>query len=57
MMQFDHLGDKVYDVSRLVSTGATLLKIQQEVDKCELVCANCHAKRTFARRLDKAEVV
>lgn len=48
--QFDHL-----DPSTKVSEVATLIRISwekalAEVAKCDLVCANCHAVRTFARR-------
>lgn len=48
VMQFDHLGleEKAFDISRLPSKKA----IDTEVKKCELVCANCHAVRTFQRR-------
>jgi hypothetical protein len=46
-LQFDHVRDKKHDkVSRLVNTGQTIDKIKAEIDKCEVVCANCHARRT-----------
>lgn len=49
VMQFDHIGDdKLYTVSTLVSLG-NLKKIQDEIAKCQLVCANCHAVRTHMR--------
>lgn len=48
-MQYDHIGtDKVTEVSKLVKNG-TIDKIQAEIDKCELVCANCHALRSWQR--------
>ena len=49
-MQFDHLNtlDKVKEVSSLTSTG-TLESVKKEISKCELVCANCHAERTYRR--------
>ena len=48
VMHFDHLGDKVSNVSKMVMnrTWASVLK---EIEKCDLVCANCHAYRTFNR--------
>lgn len=52
VMQFDHLRDKSDNVGRLVGIGASDKKILDEVAKCELVCANCHAERTYRRRLD-----
>lgn len=50
-MQFDHPvgSEKVGNVSDLVKKTATR-KLWAEIEKCELVCANCHADRTHARR-------
>lgn len=46
VLHFDHVsGTKEYNVARLV--GSSLLKIQHEIDKCEIRCANCHMKKTF----------
>lgn len=49
-MQFDHLPQykKSFTISnnRLVSPDA----LRAEIDKCEVVCANCHAGRTWHRR-------
>ena len=55
VMQFDHLGDKKYNVAWMVSRGYTIASIAEEIAKCDLVCANCHAERTHQRRLDKGE--
>lgn len=51
-MGFDHLPGtlKISDVSTLVVTGRTRMAIA-EIAKCDLVCANCHAIRTYIRRL------
>jgi len=50
VMQFDHIaGDKITDVSRLVASGSEK-KLLEEIAKCELVCANCHAERTYLRQ-------
>ena len=48
VLEFDHLGDKVADVSRLVQ-GASLDRVRAEIAKCDVVCANCHKIRTRAR--------
>ncbi len=49
-MDFDHCkGDKKANVSRLVNEGRPLEVIKAEIDKCELVCANCHRIRTRDR--------
>ena len=48
-LHFDHVrGTKIFPVSTLL-VGATWAKVMEEVDKCELVCANCHGIRTFTR--------
>ena len=47
-MHWDHLPeyDKVDKVSSLFSKS----RILEEIKKCELVCANCHALRTKQRK-------
>lgn len=46
VLEFDHLRDKVADVSVLAREGYSLDKVRREIDKCEVVCANCHRRRT-----------
>lgn len=46
VLEFDHLSDKKYNVARLVATSSTWTKIETEIRKCEVVCANCHRRRT-----------
>lgn len=48
-MQFDHLRDKIMDVSRMVTEGYSFENILLEISKCQLVCGNCHAIRTKHR--------
>lgn len=54
-MTFDHLPghEKLDDIADLVRFGCTRLA-REEVLKCEVVCANCHAVRTYMRREAKA---
>ena len=50
VMHFDHLGDdKEMEINEAVNRGWSRARIQLEIDKCELVCANCHAIRTYQR--------
>lgn len=49
VLEFDHLRDKCFDI------GAALpyrnwQSILDEIEKCEVVCANCHRRRTARRR-------
>lgn len=49
VMQFDHTdSNKVCNVSKLVSYS--IKRIKEEAEKCDVVCANCHAERTHKRR-------
>lgn len=52
-MQFDHRPGtvKVASVSDMVMRGFAKKKIEQEIEKCDLVCASCHADRTYQRRV------
>ena len=52
VLQHDHLpgAEKLFNVSTAVTQGISIKKIKLEIEKCELVCANCHAKRTYDRR-------
>jgi hypothetical protein len=51
VMQWDHLSDKKYNVSKAVQDGLSIETIEKEIAKCELVCANCHCIRTHNRRI------
>ena len=48
VLEFDHLRDKTANVSYLISTGE-IPRIKEEIAKCEVVCANCHRRRTSER--------
>jgi hypothetical protein len=50
VLEFDHIGgDKTMDVSRLVQNASSWKTIEREIAKCEVVCANCHKRRTIRR--------
>ena len=44
---FDHLGDKLLNISRMVTYSD--VKFEAEIAKCQMVCANCHRLRTSTR--------
>lgn len=53
VLEFNHLdpNDKFKDVCKMVSSQHySLEKIQTEISKCEVLCANCHRKKTMAQR-------
>ncbi len=45
-LEFDHQRNKVLDVSTLSREGYSLDRVKQEIAKCDVVCANCHRRRT-----------
>lgn len=51
VLEFDHLPkyEKSYAISTLIGRAVAWEIIQAEIDKCEVVCANCHRKRTAER--------
>jgi len=51
VMEYDHLQDKVRNVSQMVTSKRSGPKqVMAEIAKCDLVCANCHRVRTARRR-------
>lgn len=50
VLDFDHVrGEKSFDIGHALGAKgwSTLLK---EIEKCDVVCANCHRRRTALRR-------
>ena len=48
-MQFDHVRDKKFGIAKRAGWMARKDELLEEIAKCELVCANCHAIRTRRR--------
>jgi hypothetical protein len=51
VMDFDHRPEenKLFEISRAARL-VTLEQIRLEIEKCDLVCANCHRFRTWYRK-------
>ncbi len=50
VMDFDHVrGEKSLNLSELRTNRSAWSKLLEEIEKCELVCANCHRIRTKLR--------
>lgn len=49
VMQFDHLRDKKFIISQATSLSCSFERLEEEIKKCDIVCANCHTIRTFNR--------
>ena len=48
VLEFDHLRDKAFDIGQALPYRSWA-SILAETDKCEVVCANCHRRRTAKR--------
>jgi len=49
VLEFDHLGDKLFTIGQdFLDRNWT--SILDEIAKCEVVCSNCHRRRTARRR-------
>ena len=49
VLEFDHLHEKRADLTRLVTEGFSAEVLTSEIRACEVVCVNCHRKRTARR--------
>ena len=49
VLEFDHLRDKAFNIADGISRNRPWALILEEIEKCEVVCANCHRKRTSLR--------
>lgn len=55
VLHFHHVGgDKSATIATVVRLGWRKERIQSEIDKCIVLCANCHAIRHYLARKEKA---
>lgn len=53
VMEFDHVrGEKVATISKMLQRNFGMAKLVEEIEKCDVVCANCHRLRTWRTRPD-----
>jgi len=51
VLEFDHVrGVKVASVADMTGRGISWQRIEREIAKCEIRCANCHRRKTVAER-------
>ena len=46
VLEFDHHGEKFKEVAELIRGRYTLPTVKEEVEKCDVRCANCHRRKT-----------
>lgn len=53
VMMFDHRNpkEKKFVMPKVVSAGYSMAKLVAEIAKCDLVCSNCHADRTYRQQV------
>jgi hypothetical protein len=50
VLEFDHRDRETKSFNIADSTSYSIDRIQEEIDKCDIVCANCHNIRTIEQR-------
>jgi hypothetical protein len=48
VLEFDHLADKKFNITKGITTHSWQA-VLDEIAKCDVVCANCHRRRTASR--------
>lgn len=57
IMEFDHVrGEKIKNVSAFGNVSLNDKRLQEEIAKCDIVCANCHRTRTHERGQQKRKI-
>ena len=49
-LQFHHLKDKKFTIGHAINLGYSIPKIEIEIAKCKVLCANCHFKLHWHER-------
>jgi hypothetical protein len=50
VLEFDHVGEKKAGIADIVNKGISESRVRAEIECCEVVCANCHRRRTASRQ-------
>lgn len=51
VMDFDHVhGEKLFGISQVIGHAVSADVLWEEIQKCEIVCSNCHRIRTYNRK-------
>ena len=53
ILDFDHLRDKSFGITEASAKKVSMENLLAEIDKCEIVCSNCHRHRTYMRSKNK----
>lgn len=50
VLDFHHLKDKKYEIPELARSGCELDILKNELEKCVILCANCHRDIHYTKR-------
>lgn len=50
IIDFHHKDSKEFEINILVHNGYSLERIKKEMEKCQIVCANCHRKLHYNQK-------
>ena len=50
VLEFHHVGQKDLAITRMVTGGFSIARIEAEIRKCKVYCANCHRRVTIEER-------
>lgn len=58
-LDFHHRDPKTkkFKISGAVGLGVSFHLLTKELEKCDIVCANCHRKRTTQKRVHRVKLV
>lgn len=51
VLDFHHTRDKIYSIANSLKRCISINKLQEELDKCILLCSNCHRELHYKERL------
>lgn len=50
VLEFHHVGEKDLAITRMVTGGWSIARIEAEIRKCKVYCSNCHRRITTDER-------
>ena len=47
VLEFHHIGEKSFTINEAITQGIGFERIKKEIEKCVIICANCHKLRHY----------
>lgn len=55
VLDFHHVREKDFTISQKIKEGCSLETIKKEIEKCIILCANCHREIHYKERIQNGE--